>query len=184
MTKDRFDDDIFATPLHSRAAMLFSRARFRAWVDEEHDVRPTRGELRGFGRHVLTELDRVTTIATEHGDEIAKLHREVDALRAQRDEALEERDGWFDEHANVNDALDELGRERDELKRRLIQAQRERDSFREDLARARESADARGDYVLLRLRGSGRPEVVEVTTRDEHDDGSVGVAGFRIRDRG
>lgn len=216
---DSFMAGIIGTGLHAwteskaRAAAV---ARFRAWVDGEHDERPTRSELRGDGALVLDELDRVAALAMERGGEIAKLHREVDALRAQRDDAVRERDQWVNEHATVSDALEELGNERDELKRRLVQAQRERDSFRVELVdvkrirdswqsqaqararavtrlqervetlaeRARESADAQGDYVLLRLRGSGRPEVVEVTAWDEHDDGSVGVAGFRIRDRG
>lgn len=250
MTKDRFDDDQLDaqateyTPgdypagigrgLHARAlrkARASAVARFRAWVDGEHDERPTRSELRGDGALVLAELDRVTALAVERGSEIVSTEKgladvqknlvaltfEVDSLRAQRDQAIEERDGWFDEHATVNVALEELGRERDELKRRLVQAQRERDSFRVELVetkrirdswqsqavthlqavtRLQERVETLADELrdtedelkrareLLRLRGSGRLEVVTSTTWDEHDDGSVGVAGFRIRDRG
>lgn len=86
------------------------------------------------------------------GDERAAANREIDALRAQRGEALDDRD-VLRRHL---DALDELGRERDELKRRLRAEVDKVVNLTDELARARDSAAVRGDYVLLRLRDGRR----------------------------
>lgn len=156
------------TGLHAWAegmARATAVARFRAWVDGEHDERPTRSELRGDGALVLDELDRVAALAAERGGAVASTEkdladvrkdlaaasREVDALRAQRDDAVRERDQWVNEHATVVESFDQLAAERDAL---AAQRDSASEALDEMTAQARAGDDA--VRVAAELRSANR----------------------------
>lgn len=161
------------------AASAPAHVRLRAWVNREHDERPTRDELRADVETVLDELLRLHELIAElrnadgrEAKAVAERDELREALAGVRERAAKyrvERDAWHAAArantagtAKLREARDSARNLRDEYHEAYHQAEDERNTLsrenarlRGELADARVTAALRGDALVLRLAVPG-----------------------------